>query len=181
MITVDTIEQKFRPLFTDSNLPDVLEMADLIRDECGGGNFVYGRGARLSISTGVDMVEAVDELLVCGSELRLLTPVEIHRRLVALDQSRRLVDLAAALYTWYGCIAMAKMTREVHNAPEGARPYTDEVRWRGYKRLVQQNVKYQSQGNYWVMYGIQLAKHLSASRGNVAITDWIPPDATYWG
>ena len=129
----------------------------------------------------LSMVLAVENRLICGTQVRTLPNHELAARLQYLDSALK-TDwcLASSLYLWYGCIAMAKSTRGNFNSPTGSNEYTPELRWRSYAILLNDNVEALSQNNPWIFLGISLAQELSKLRNDEVINQWVPPDSPYW-
>jgi hypothetical protein len=90
--------------------------------------------------------------------------------------------LCIAFYIWFGCISMAKLTRF-----EGSDrvPYTSEIKLEGYSWLKSEWKNAEKQGNYWIKYGVELAKQLEEKRkekdpNKIIVDDWIPQNSPYW-
>lgn len=146
---------------------------------------------------GVALVELVENHFVCPS-LRVLVR-DLHPHAVAA-RARTLVDAiqdaslksggpeesyAVALYTWHGCIYMAKLLRPSYNAPGGQATYPDQQRIQGYAWLQECWTQETAKGNPWVRYGVSLARALEINRkkdefAQMVIEDWVPPDSPYW-
>ena len=139
---------------------------------------------------GVLLVESVEKNFIKSSLIRYLSSQELTKRgatLVEDIQNQRLLSFgiqecyAVALYTWHGCLNMAKLTRETHVSIDGEKAYTDEMRLQGYMLLkVCWRKEKQDRGNPWVQYGVYLAGSLSEKRGDKVISTWIPKDSPYW-
>lgn len=138
---------------------------------------------------GVRVVEFVDEIFIKGSLIRLCSLQELAergRKLVEAIQEHKplpfrcLESYVTALYTWHGCISMAKLLRKTYVTPAGEAPYTSEMRRQGYNYLQKCWVAEEVKGNPWVRYGVSLAKLLEKKRGNPVVENWIPPDSPYW-
>ena len=90
------------------------------------------------------------------------------------------VKYIVALYTWHGCIHMAKTTRRTYRTSTGEDPYTPELRRHGYAVVEQWRKECESVGNPWVKFGVSLARRLEHGRGNRPVDDWVPRDSPYW-
>jgi hypothetical protein len=135
-------------------------------------------------------VESVEENFIKGSLIRCLSSEELARSgelLVKDIQNQKLlsfenqINYVVSLYTWHGCLCMAKLTRETYVTNNGEKPYIDEMRFNGYTQL--QNLwkkEEQDGGNPWIRYGVSMAKTLSEKRGDKIINNWIPKDSPYW-
>lgn len=145
---------------------------------------------------GVALVELVENHFVCASlrVVRALPPDAVAER------ARKLVDAihgagllsggpqesyVTALYTWHGCINMAKLLRPTHNAPGGQAPIQTRERVQGYAWLRECWTQETAKGNPWVRYGVSLARPLEMNRkkhkfAQMVIEDWVPRDSPYW-
>ncbi len=146
---------------------------------------------------GVALVELVENHFVCASlgvAVRDLPPDAVAQRAcklvdaiqgAGLQSYRPQESYVIALYTWHGCINMAKLLRPSYNVPGGRAAYSDQQRVQGYARLrecwTQETVK----SNPWVRYGVSLARRLEINRkkgefAHMVVEDWVPPDSPYW-
>ena len=139
----------------------------------------------------VDCVESEfiqsDSIRECSSQ-RLL---EKAKRLVGAIQEQDLLQFTPSeiyivvLFTWHGCIHMAKCLRPTYVLPGGGEaPYTIEDRWRGYDMIQKCWRVEEDRGNPWVRYGVSLAGAWEIKRGKQPnkdlIEDWVPKDSPYW-
>lgn len=138
---------------------------------------------------GVALVECVENSFIAGSLIRQCSPQSLVEKgliLVEVIQNQRLLSFgikesyAVALYTWHGCINMAKLLRRAYFTPGGEELYTVEMRLRGYNQLQECCYNEEVRGNPWVRYGISLAKLLEKKRGNPVVENWVPKDSHYW-
>jgi len=138
---------------------------------------------------GVAVVECVENDFIKSSLIRDCSSQELAekgRKLVECIQNQKLLPLrrsesyVVALYTWHGCINMAKLTRRTHVIPHGEAPYTIEMRLEGYHSLQECCFAEQAKGNPWVRYGVSIARLLGKKRGNAVEDNWIPEDSPYW-
>lgn len=91
--------------------------------------------------------------------------------------------LTLGLYTWIGCLGMAKLTRKTQVVSwEGdEEEISKELRVELYEELIRYSgIEIMARNNYWVEFGISLARLLSKERGDVIVDDWIPKDSPYW-
>jgi len=150
----------------DANLVDVPHLGLLV---------IAGRPDLAPVASfpSLAMVERIEKF-VSGVQVRCLPVATLYARyLEASDGSPHYFAVMTEL--WLGCIGMAKLTRVSYVTPTGLVPYTEELRIRGYLRLI-------AQANHreWVLWGMTLAQELSASRGNQVVTEWIQPTSPYW-
>lgn len=95
-------------------------------------------------------------------------------------------NLVVSMYTWHGCMYMAKLLRRVHNVPGGGQDsYTLKMRQEGYAHIQQQWVQSEEEGNVWVRYGVSLARPMEQGRKKQNFDlevheNWIPKDSPYW-
>jgi hypothetical protein len=139
---------------------------------------------------GVRLVEIVDRELIRGDLIRNVPPEELAKRAEAVVRAiddegllpgyDRIVKYVVALFTWHGCIHMAKVTRRTHRTATGEDPYTPELRRQGYAIAAQWWRETESVGNPWVKFGVTVARALEHGRGNQPVNDWVPPDSPYW-
>lgn len=139
--------------------------------------------------TGIEIVECVESKFISGSLIRQSPPhvlAEKSQGLLEAIQSRGLLpygpvqSLMVALYTWHGCINMAKCLRRTYVVPAGEVPYSTQQRWQGYNQLQTCWQAEDSRGNPWIRYGVSLARLLEQKRGNIVVEDWVPRDSPYW-
>ncbi len=169
----------------DTNLVDVMFQALLI---------VKALNLELPTSlpgkqAGVRLVEIVDRELIRGDLMRTLSQEELAERaeavVRAIDAEGLLPYEAAlkyvtALFTWHGCIHMAKATRRMYRTPTGEEAYSVELRRQGYAVILQWWTEAETRGNQWVRFGVSVARLFEHGRGNRPVEDWIPPDSPYW-
>jgi len=144
---------------------------------------------------GVSVVEKVERYFVSGGTLVRQVPAadlsEKALRLVDSVRNERLLLLAehesyiAALYSWHGCINMAKLLRAKFVVPGGEESYAVDDRIQGYELLRRQWCEEDIKGNPWVRYGVSLARLLEKNRkgeqfSQKIIEDWVPQDSPYW-
>lgn len=138
---------------------------------------------------GVRLVEIIDRELIRGDLMRTLSQEELAKRAEAVVRTIDVEGLlpyeaalkyVMALFTWHGCIHMAKATRRTHLTPTGEEPYTLELRRQGYALILQWWTEAETRGNPWVRFGVSVARLLEHRRGNRPVEDWIPPDSPYW-
>lgn len=138
---------------------------------------------------GVALVECVEKRFISGSLIRQCSPHGLAERAVELIKAirdRRLLSIevqesyAVALYTWHGCINMAKLLRRTYVVPGGEAPYTLEMRLQGHNWLQECWRREEAKGNPWVRYGVSLARLLEKERGNPIVENWVPRDSSYW-
>lgn len=139
--------------------------------------------------TGVEIVESVEHDLICGSLIRQCQPQvlsERSRRVVeTIDEQNLLAfrpveNFVAALYTWHGCINMAKCLRKTYVVRGGEAPYSNHIRQQGYDYLARCWRVEDARGNPWVRYGVSVARLLEHKRGNVVVDNWVPKESPYW-
>lgn len=140
--------------------------------------------------TGVDIVALVDSAFIPPDGLIRDVPptiiAERGRRFVEAVESMQLLPLSAAvtyvvaLYTWHGCLAMAKCLRRTYRTPWGEVQYTLELRRDGYESVMRDFRVEEEKGNPWVRYGVSLARLLEERRGNPIVDGWVPRDSPYW-
>ena len=169
----------------DTNLLDVYIHATRIVQMHG----VHLPAALPSKDGGVRLVELVDAELIKGRLIRTLSPQEVSARaeaLIARIQADGLlshsiaVNYAIALFTWHGCIHMAKNLRPTYRTPTGEAPYSLEIRQHGYQIIERSWRQAVAEGNPFVRYGVTLARPLEVARGNRIIDDWVPRESPYW-
>ncbi len=138
---------------------------------------------------GVRLVELVDAELIKGRLIRTLSPQEVSARaeaLVARIHADGLVphpiavNYAITLFTWHGCIHMAKALRPTYRTPTGEAPYSLEIRQHGYQIIERSWREAEAGGNPFVRYGVTLARGLEVGRRNRIIDDWVPRESPYW-
>ena len=138
---------------------------------------------------GGTLVECVENNFIGGSLIRQCSPQSLVEKgliLIEVIQNPRLLSFgikesyAVALYTWHGCINMAKLLRRAYFTPDGEELYTVEMRLRGYNQLQECCHNEEVKCNPWVRYGISLAKLLEKKRGNPVVENWVPKDSHYW-
>lgn len=138
---------------------------------------------------GVRLVELVDAELIKGRLMRTLSPKEVAARAEALVARIRAdgllphsiaVNYAITLFTWHGCIHMAKTLRPTYRTPTGEAPYSLEIRQHGYAAIDHWWREAEAGGNPFVRYGLTLARALEQGRANRIIDDWVPRESPYW-
>jgi hypothetical protein len=138
---------------------------------------------------GIALVECVENNFISCSLIRQCSPQSLAERgleLVEVIRNQRLLPMGAqesyivALYTWHGCINMAKLLRRTYVIPDGEAPYTPEMRLYGYNQLQRAWRNEDARDNPWVRYGVSLARLLEKKRGNPLIENWVPSDSPYW-
>lgn len=138
---------------------------------------------------GVVLVECVENFFIRGSLIRECSAQSLAKRgleLVESIQNQKLLSVGAqesyavALYTWHGCICMAKLLRRTYRNRGGEAPYTHDLRLRGYNQLQRDWRSEDTRGNPWVRYGVSLARLLEKKRGNPLVENWVPSDSPYW-
>jgi hypothetical protein len=146
---------------------------------------------------GVALVELVETHFVCSSLsvlVRDLLPDAVAERARKLVDTIYGVDLQSggaqktyvtALYTWHGCINMAKLLRPSHNTPDGQAAYSGQQRVQGCAWLREYWTQETAKGNPWVRYGVSLARPLEMNSkkdefAQMIIEDWVPLDSLYW-
>lgn len=138
---------------------------------------------------GVALVECVENNFISGSLIRQYSAQNLAERgleLAKVIRNQRLLSIGVqesytvALYTWHGCINMAKVLRRTYVIPEGEAPYTPELRWYGYNQLQRTWRNEDARGNPWIRYGVSLARLLEKKRGNPLVENWVPGDSPYW-
>jgi len=135
------------------------------------------------------IVEVVEKEFISSDLIRQRSLTELARR------SRRVIDelekesflsfggvaaLVAALFTWHGCVCMAKSLRPTHVTLTGESPYSLELRKQGYAMIEEQWRKAELQGNLWIRYGVSVARRFALARGDSIFEDWVPKDSPYW-
>jgi hypothetical protein len=90
-----------------------------------------------------------------------------------------------ALYTWHGCINMAKLLRSTYVISGGEADYTRDQRIKGYAWLEECCSKETTRGNAWVRYGVSLARLFEKNRKgdkfkDAIVEDWVPQESPYW-
>lgn len=137
---------------------------------------------------GVLLVECVENNFISGSLIRQCSPQSLAERgirLVEVIPDQRLLSIeaqesyAVALYTWHGCINMAKLLRRTYVTLDGEAPYTIEMRLEGYNQLQDCWRNENARDNHWVRYGVSLARLLEKKRGNPIVENWVPKDSPY--
>lgn len=117
--------------------------------------------------------------------------VERARRLLQVIQEENLLRFSpsgiyvVALYTWHGCICMAKCLRPTYVLPVGGEaPYTIDKRREGYDIIRESWRREENRGNLWVRYGVSLARAWEIKNGKQPnknlIEHWVPKDSPYW-
>lgn len=144
---------------------------------------------------GVALVELVERHFVVSGLIRMVPPPEISKRAAALVDAIAEASLLSycspehryvtALYTWHGCINMAKLLRRTHVTPGGEEEYTTDQRTGGYGRLAVCWLEEIARGNPWVRYGVSVARLLETNRKGDSFKDtvfeeWVPRDSPYW-
>lgn len=138
---------------------------------------------------GIALVECVENNFISRSLIRQCSPQNLAERgleLVEVIRDQRLLSMGAqesyvvALYTWHGCINMAKLLRRTYVTPDGEAPYTPEMRLHGYNQLQRDWRNEDARDNPWVRYGVSLARLLERKRGNPVVENWLPSDSPYW-
>jgi hypothetical protein len=144
-----------------------------------------------SKSEGMALVESVERNFfrkfrflrdLNGSQLVILA-----RELLANIRNEALVNYfpsatyCAALFSWHGCIGMAKTTRPVYMTQRGVAPFTLQQRLDGYSYMEKCWTSELSIGNPWTKYGVTLARSFSLNRGDSMIDDWVDLGSPYWG
>ncbi len=168
------------PTVPDTNTTDILDIARNLLDSVD-----------LPLPTetptkqvGISIVECVEEKFIKGL-IRSLSQEELIQKAENLVRCLRIKGISIgvveavtiALFTWHGCICMAKATRVVDAI---GTQYTQEMRERDYESLKNDWEEEQSRNNPWVKYGASLARSLEKKRGNSPVEDWIPKDSPYW-
>ena len=175
----------------DPNTVDVLHHNRLVED-----------ALKLSIPTtlpgkpsGVSLVEQVDHIFIAGKCVRDLPADDLIggvRHLLEVQHQSAMISFGppasyiAVLYTWHGCILMAKLLRP--NAVGADRRLIDismASRQSGYVGLQKIWEDEQSRGNPWVHFGVALARRFEQQRKEsdfrrMVIEDWVPRDSPYW-
>jgi len=135
---------------------------------------------------GVALVECVENNFIKGYLIRHCLPQELAERgekLIECIQRGNLLNVGlreayvVALYTWHGCINMAKLLRKTTSSGE---LYTHKMRWQGYNWLKQCWHNEDNRGNPWLRYGVSLARLLEKKRENPIVEDWVPKESPYW-
>ena len=180
------VSREWKSIGGDTNLVDVVFQAHRLTKALGI-TLPTDRAAR---EVGVRLVEIVDRELIKGDLIRTLSSDELKARadavVRAIDSESLLtgyepaVKYVVALYTWHGCIHMAKATRRTHRTPTGEDAYTPELRQHGYALIQQWWRECDSVGNPWVKFGVTVARLLELGRGNQPVDDWVPRDSPYW-
>jgi hypothetical protein len=126
--------------------------------------------------------------LINGRLIRTLSPQEVAARveaLIARIQADGLlphpiaVNYAIVLFTWHGCIHMAKNLRPTYQTATGEAPYSLKIRRHGYQIIERSWREAEAEGNPFVRYGVTLARPLEVARGNRIIDDWVPRESPY--
>lgn len=151
-----------------------------------------------SEQVGVDLFESVEKHLVADPPqnrcLQGIPAAEVGRRaqalLIVIERDGLLSgspaqNLVVALYTWHGCINMAKVLRKDYVTPTGLQPYTPEMRRDGYQKNQACWNREEGRGNPWVRYGVSLARPMEQNRKKEkfpteVIENWVPADSPYW-
>jgi hypothetical protein len=181
-----TVSRNWKTVGGDSNLLDVIFQAHHMAKTCG----IQVPTDLPTKEAGVRLVETVDRELIKGDLIRTLPPEELARRGEAVVRAIESEDLLTAyeavvkyivaLYTWHGCIHIAKATRRTHRTATGEDPYTPELRRQGYALVQQWWKEAESVGNPWVKFGVSLARRLEQGRGHQPVDNWVPRDSPYW-
>ena len=146
---------------------------------------------------GVTLVELVETHFVfpsLGVLVRALPPDAVAERAgklidaiygAGLQAGGPVESYVTALYTWHGCINMAKLLRPSYNVPGGQAAYSEQQRLQDYVWLQQCWTQETAKGNLWVRYGVSLARLLEMNRkkdefAQMVIEDWVPRDSPYW-
>ena len=142
---------------------------------------------------GVEMVDVVEARFIQGTLVRNVPNEELSQR--AWSVANEVLDrnyipalaadppgdpakaCAIALYTWHGCICLAKCFRLMDS-----RGYhlSIEDRLATYKDLAEQARGAAGGGRRWVEYGMSLARPLEEKRGNAVLDSWVPKDSPYF-
>lgn len=150
--------------------------------------------------TGVGIFEDVEAHLIndypTNWVLRHMQPRQVGdrvRNLVRANRSNGRLNftdpenLVVALFTWHGCISMAKSLRPDHRAhtSTGLAPYTLEMRWAEYNLIRECWTGEEARGNLWVRYGVSIARLMEQRRkkdefASKVIENWVPQDSPYW-
>ena len=147
----------------------------------------------LRSEVGVDLVELVEKVYfpppdgATFREYSLDILVSKGNFLVGKIRDLRLLSFedmqnyVVSLYTWHGCIYMAKLLRKTHRTTEGEAVYTDEMRLGGYKQLQVWWEDEDRRSNPWVRYGVSIARRFQQARTNTTpVDEWVPGDSPYW-
>jgi hypothetical protein len=91
-------------------------------------------------------------------------------------------NLVISMYSWHGCIHMAKTLRPVDVL---WRQYTPEMRQHGYDHIQREWTREDALGDTWVRYGVSLARFFEMGRKKESFStmvheDWVPEDSPYW-
>jgi hypothetical protein len=139
---------------------------------------------------GVRLVEIVDRELIKGDLIRTLSSEELAGRAEAtvraieaegiLAGHSAIVKYVVALFTWHGCIHMAKATRRAYRTAKGEEDYNLDLRWHAYDIIRQWWAETETLGNPWVKFGVGVARLVEQGRGNQPVEDWVPADSPYW-
>jgi hypothetical protein len=144
---------------------------------------------------GVALVDLVEREFICSTLIRTISPSLVAERGLNLLAAIGAADieagnpkqrLVAALYTWHGCINMAKLLRPTYVLPGGGEAaYEKRKRFEGYDYLSEHWSQEMAQGNPWIRYGVSLARQLEINRkqedfSRMVIEDWVPLDSPYW-
>ncbi len=180
---IEAVGQAWPPLRDEPNLQDLHWLARVLMQRLA----LTLPDDFLPPERGVQLVELVERTLLLQSpahHLRFNSPTELVGHCIVLLQEMRdqqllphddATNLVAALFTWVGCLRMAKSLRVEDSART---PYTDDIRRREYATLA---ALWGGGGGPWIRYGATLAHPFEAvGRGNPVVDAWVPPDSPYW-
>jgi hypothetical protein len=171
--------------YGDSNLSDVFWLAQAIAAPTG--TLLPGKEPPKHV--GITIVDCVESLVIQRRLIRTVPPHELAGRARTIGEEilkRKFIEnppessvqaSALSLFTWHGCISMAKSLRS--EDVRGCR-YTLNMRHESYTMVLQTLECALPEGRRWIRYGISLAKGLEEKRGNRVIDDWVPKDSPYW-
>lgn len=179
------------PDATDANLRDAYWLA--LQLEEPGGMQLGPSVKAITDKQGVAIIEILESSFIRAEEIRELSPTDVALRLTrALARIwPNVVDFTPrtlapiVLYMWHGCLMMGKVLRETYRNPHSQeldfKPYTADMRWRGYDVLMATCKFEEARGNPWVTAGVGLNRLFEKHRNNLVVEYWIPSDSPYWG
>jgi len=143
---------------------------------------------------GVSLIDSTEKHFIAKSLVRDCSGQSLAERglkLVDVIRDHGLLSIGAqesyvvALYSWHGCINMAKLLRKTYVVPGGEASYTREMRVQGYNWLRECWCKEEAKANPWVRYGVSLARLWEKNRKmhefeKLIVEDWVPADSPYW-
>lgn len=169
----------------DPNLVDVSYLAKAVLQNAGSAlpQTITAR------EVGLRLVEIVEGEFIRGGLIRTCGPRDLGKRAACVAEKvqadvglgyDRNTSFVVSLFTWHGCISMAKLLRGTYVTPQGVEQYTEADRLAGYQMLKSEWEGAEAEGNPWVRYGVSLASLLATKRGDLIVENWVPSDSPYW-